>query len=78
MRKLFLLGFLFIFMGNVSADIKLLDAKEGIVVYCIKDYVFVKAYDTSLVQVMISVNGHKNTKNFPVLTRPMLCEEYAS
>ena len=77
MRKLFLLSVLFIFMGNVSANIELLDNKEGIVVYCIKNHVFVRHYDTSLVQVMVSVNGARaHSKNFPVLTRPMICMEY--
>ena len=77
MRKLFLLSVLFIFMGNVSANIEKIDSKDGVLVYCIQNHVFVRLFDTSLVQMNVSVyqgvlaSSHVNAK-----TRPMLCKEY--
>lgn len=77
MRKLFLLSVLFIFMGNISADIEQIDLKEGIAVYCIKDHVFLTSRDTGLVQMYVSVyQGRLASSNWNATTRPMLCKEY--
>ena len=76
MKKIFLLSVLFIFMGNVSANIELIETKEGILVYCIKNHVFLRSAE-SLVQMNVSVyQGRLASSNVNAKTRPMLCREY--